>query len=473
MKKIIIIGLSLLFLISFSTCEKDDNVIGEDNRTLVHPPINPTEQPDELNNALIIFGELKQGNLPNPVNPAEVNISVTVSSASITSGNILFLPLGFSTITCLEGLYLQINGADHYWDIPIELADAEDNSVVIGITVPFFVQQGSFNASYMLYDCNGNIGTSRTIFVDIVPTENRCGNGLGFPTVSGSDGITVRTYDFGDVAGTVKISYEMYTLRDRMDIRYNDEWVESTADEVLQEGQAPPIKNCDEVTILDGFVNGEDDFEIEYDPNISREVSIYVSGCLNAGTEWYFNVVCPDGTTIIDNGSVCNNGTTQDVYDESDPDYHFYPTEGNDLTTIICDPELDANCTVNRVFSAMLTQSAFAAPTNDTLPVTNCKVTWVNLVTGTNPTLFQINNPARSITNYTMANYPDEYGFARTHLLHPSKVVRSVREVDGKIVISTEGEGTGKMGGLSENPYSSKLVWGAVDEKLKDFWEAQ
>lgn len=458
----------LLTLISFLfviiSCDKEEI----DTRKLVNQPIYPDEQPDELNNALVIYGELVTGDMPLPTNPEKVDITVSVPSALITNDNFLFLPFAFDVESDLKGIYLQVEGANNHWDAPVELVNSDDNSFAIAIGIPAYIQEGGFVVSYRLYDNENNVSEEESIDVSIVSSENRCGSGQGFPRVEGEDGITVKTYDFGDEAGTVNISYWMYTQKDRMDIRYNGEWIRSTSSELLSDGQAPPFKTCDEASPSEGFVSGGGTFSIPYDPEISREISIYVSGCLQGGTLWYFDVTCPNNSTPPGQ-TICGNNTAQDTYDTTHENYHIYPEEGNDLTTVICDPNEDPNCSVSAVFNAMLKQSNFIAPTNDDSAVEDCKLTWVNIITSANPVISKVNYSGYSVTNYTIANQVDRFGIERTHLLHPGKVVRTVKIENDKVVVCTEGEGTGWAPSI--NVFFSGMVWGGVDDDLKDYWD--
>lgn len=469
LKSISLIAL-LFFVISFSGCQKNEI---EDDRKLVSDPINPNEQPNDLNNALIIYGELVNGNLPASQNPELIDITVSVPSAVITNDNFLFLPFAFDLDSELTGMYLQVEGAQGYWDAPIDLVSSDDNSFAIAIGIPPFITTGQFTITYQLYDMDGNISFPETIYVSIVPSENSCGNGQGFPRVEGSDGITVRTYDFGDVPGKIYISYYMYIEKDRMDIRYNNQWIRSTSPVLLEDGQAPPFKTCLEATPNEGFVSGGDTFEIDYDPSISRTISIYVSGCLQGGTLWYFDVDCPDGSNTQE-GSVCDLASAQIDYNPNDEKYHKYPKKGDELTTVICDPDEDPNCTIASVYQAMLSQSNFIAPTSDTLAVTDCKITWVEYLPGDNPVVTKLDASNHSITNYTLSNYKDKFGIAQTHFLHPGKVTRTVKKENDMIVVCTEGEGTGDMVWANEHPWSTGLIWEyIVDGELKDYWDSK
>ncbi len=456
--------LAFTLLIISIGCTTDD---GEDLRKLVSQPVYPNDQPNELNNALELDGEMITGNVPATINPENIRVTISVPTATISSDNFLFLPFGFDAVNELEGIYLQVEGASNHWEAPIELVDPGDNSAALAIGIPAYVQEGDFKLSYKLYDNQNNVSQAESIDVSVSTSQSFCGTSQGFPRVAGQDGVTVRAYDFGNEPGTINVTYFMYSRRDRMDIRYNNQWVASTSSTLLAEGQAPPFKTCSEASPDQGFVSGGGSLSIAYDPAISREVSIYVSGCLQGGTQWYFDVDCPN-TSGSTEPIICDKPSAQDSYDPTDPNYHKYPREGQDLSTVICDPNTDPDCTVSAVFDAMLERADLIAPTNDQGPVTDCKVTWVTIFTGNNPVATAIDYSRNSIINYTLDNEKNPSGVPTAHFLHPGKVTRTIELIDGKVVVSTEGEGTGIAGGLNES--ASGFIWGRVDQRLKDYW---
>ncbi|MEM9679447.1 MAG: hypothetical protein AAF901_03910 [Bacteroidota bacterium] len=85
----------------------------------------------------------------------------------------------------------------------------------------------------------------------------------------------------------------MYTLKDRIDIRYGDKWVYSSG-QLLDNSRTgvPPAKDCNQAGNNDGYVSGGGGYILDYDPVVSKELVIYVSGCLNSTTEWCFDVSC-------------------------------------------------------------------------------------------------------------------------------------------------------------------------------------
>jgi|GEM_PF-6486140 hypothetical protein len=450
-----------LLLLYFCSCEK------EDHRELFIKPLDPNVQKSELSRKLIITGTNKAGKMPETAASTQLRMNSLQNTASITNDNFLFIPFAFTTTQTITGMYLQIEGADNHWDVPI--APAGNKRYVLNVGIPRNALNGTFNIIYRLYDALGNMSNTANMRASIVSPIEGCGVGNKFPRVEGSDGLTVRTYNIlSDQAGQIKITYETFTVKDRLDIRYNGVWVKSTGELLSNKAPQPPIKPCAEVVPGDGFVGESGTFVIDYDPKKGRKLDIYVSGCQQGDTRWYFDVYCAGNNSVIPSQSICGNYTAQDKFDITHPNYHKYPEKEDGLYTVICDPALNPNCSVSSVFKAMLKQSDFIAPTYDKTPVTDCKVTWVRIVTYRNPVITKINNFNYSITNYTIANYKDQSGIAQDHYLHPGRVVRTVKLLNGKVVVSTMGEGTGRFPTVNE-AFSGQL-WKIVDERLEEFY---
>lgn len=117
-------------------------------------------------------------------------------------------------------------------------------------------------------------------------------------------------------------------------------------------------------------------------------------------------------------------------------------------------------CTVDAVFRLMASSMAFAAPTDNTDPVSNCKLTTVDIpVLGQGTIRTAVNEQAHWIVNFTRRDHP----------LHPGRVVRVVVERPQSIDVVTLGDGNGFLPGFNELAASS--LWGGVDAKLKGAFE--
>lgn len=118
-----------------------------------------------------------------------------------------------------------------------------------------------------------------------VSAPKTCGS-----TVSGNEGLTFTTLTLGDTAGTVTVDYDTYSIPDRIDVYYDNKWVAGTGSDP---GPIPPQKNCSDVVAGDGFLGTTGVLSIAYDPAISKEVTVVVSGCLGSSTAWDYTVNCP------------------------------------------------------------------------------------------------------------------------------------------------------------------------------------
>lgn len=278
-----IITLFTAFLICICGCKKSDV-------TDVNTSIDPTTQPSELSRAFKVEnGSNQQGNAPAQTTASNLLITKFQPTALITADNYLFIPFIGQTSETVNGVYFQVVGADNYWVVNTSLS--ADKSQVIRIEIPANVLNGDFEVVYGLKGVNGGIGKPINLKAEVISPIEYCSNGRTPQLIQGEDGLVCYSFDFGDKVGWITIDYETFTIPDRIDVRYNKEWVASTGR--LLSGN-PPTKLCSSVTNGDGFVGDRDNLRIYYDGRISRKVDVYVSGCLDGGTKWEFKVKdCP------------------------------------------------------------------------------------------------------------------------------------------------------------------------------------
>lgn len=277
------------------------------------PPANidPASQPTEFTEALGLSGKIKKGPMPLGKQDATFRIEKAQASASITNDNSLFVPFVYAIKPSqkLKGFYVQIKGATSYWDIPYVTKPArmgavnenpEKNGFVLDIGVPKHILNGKFELLYQIYDDKGNVSAPASMKGELVSSVDYCANGgqtLG--RVAGQDGITVRSYELGDKPGWVTIKYDTYTVKDRIDIQYAGEWVRSTG-ALLAKNQTPPIGQCNTVSAAQGFVGKAGELNVYYDPKKGKRIDIYVSGCLDGGTQWVFEITdCPSERVLL------------------------------------------------------------------------------------------------------------------------------------------------------------------------------
>jgi len=265
------------------------NDVAPDERKPFQKPIDPVSEPGRLSRMLIIAGTNRDGDLPESNSSIDAVLTYVQESASVTADNSVFVPFVFESASEIRKMYLTVAGADNFWDIPVNAGSGK--SFVIDVGIPNNVMSGDFDFEYKLENSAGVIGDPRDMDVEIVPVEAACGSG-SFSSVSGSDGLAVRSYRFGNTAGTISVLYQTYSVPDRVDIRYGETWYAVTGSPL--NGSTPPIKRCSEVTGDDGFQGTNGRLDIPYDPSNSQRLDVYVSGCLDGGTAWDFQVLCPE-----------------------------------------------------------------------------------------------------------------------------------------------------------------------------------
>ncbi len=252
--------------------------------------VDPTDA-DALSGVLGLTNAMSvSGNPPSPSTLSTApDVTNNQSSARVSAGNTLFLPFTYSSTTSpgYSGCYVQVNGASTYFDLTDDEA-ATSGQIVLPVEIPDNVTTGTFTLEYCIYDANGLVSNilSTTVTVDDLQT---CSSN----TVSGNDGLSVFTYDLGGTAGSVDIQYNTFTVPDRIDVFYNRNWVGGSGSS-LTFGDTPPVNNgC--ASGVDGYVGtgGFRTIQFNYDPSTSREVIIYMSGCIGGGTAWDLVVNCP------------------------------------------------------------------------------------------------------------------------------------------------------------------------------------
>ena len=261
------------------------------HRTAYLGLIDPAKQPDELNNALnLVNGTLKAGKLPAATASAGLSIDNFQSGAIAAAGKNLYIPFTFAQANRIAGIYLQVDSAQHYWDLRIQNATLNaGGNYVFPLGIPQQALLGKFGITYELYDVAGNVSRPVHTGVGIEGQAQGCANGQPYQE-TGHEGLTVRVIKLGNTPGRINIQYDMHPQPDRMDIEYNGQWVASTG-MVLNANQYPPPGSCS--NRQPGYVSGTGTTGFNYDPSKAQEFTIYMSGCYDGGTVWDFQVDCP------------------------------------------------------------------------------------------------------------------------------------------------------------------------------------
>lgn len=268
----ITVALCLFSGILFNACVKDTT-------TDLNYGIEPSTQKSLLCKSLRLIGNNHNGAMPVGIGTGFPITVSTPTAIEISSGVLLLLPYTVSDPSKICKIYLQVEGADNYWETKLVLAPVSKRPY-FSILIPKFVHNGTFNFIFSLADCNGNLSRTYSTKTIVSPVSD-CTT-----SIEGAYGITIRAFDLGNKAGSVCFAYDMFQIPDRLDIRYNGKWVASTG-RLLD--NTIVIPDCN---ISGGFVSGTGKLCFNYDPNISRFAEVYISGC-NVGTAWELRPNCP------------------------------------------------------------------------------------------------------------------------------------------------------------------------------------
>ena len=149
---------------------------------------------------------------------------------------------------------------------------------------------------------------------------------------------------------------------------------------------------------------------------------------------------------------MCDDLDIVTEYDEQDKNYHKYSVP----KLMLCETN-KPKCTKAFVFDIMLKNTSFVAPTADQSPVVDCKESIVDYLTVQGTIKTKVNRAEFSATNYT----------TKQHDLYPGKVERKIIDLNGKIYITTYGEGTGGFAKLHGNETNAAILWSSIDGKLQ------
>lgn len=300
--------LSLLLLLP--ACEKEETAD-------FNYGIDPLTQKSLLCKSLRLNGNNIEGAMPFGVGTGAPLVVSHPQAVEVSAGVLLFIPYQVNQAGQICQIYLQVEGADNYWETTL-IRDPTSQQPFFQILIPRFVREGNFNLVFSLADCNGNVSRLYTTNT-IVSALADCNT-----SIRGSVGITVRAFDMGEKAGKAGFWYDMYTIRDRLDIRYNGKWVASTGD-LFDERVVIP--NCSGGG--NGFVSGTGELIFDYDPKISRFVEVYVSGCFS-GTAWVVEPICPTDFVLVGVHTSVSGGTAvQNIWNHG----HAWITVTKDTTT--------------------------------------------------------------------------------------------------------------------------------------------
>jgi hypothetical protein len=297
------LGIVTLLTIAISTsCKKDPVNSGPapvtGGNTIPPPPpgkINPSD-PNAVTSGLVIDNSTRVvGGLPAPQKPVGDSIAINgyQTSVEVSSGGEITMPFNYyilssQSYSCKE-YYIHVKDADSSIKITKNISNLPANGTMIQkIRVPSRFSYGKFcfSTAVTYVRADGSIYQPPAFDVCVnVSAPKTCGQ-----TVSGSEGLTFTNLILGNVAGTASVNYNTYSVPDRIDVYYNNKWVGGTG---TDPGPVPPQKKCSTVVPGDGFIGSSGSISFAYDPAISKELTVVVSGCLGNSTAWDYKVNCP------------------------------------------------------------------------------------------------------------------------------------------------------------------------------------
>jgi len=290
--------------------------------------IDPVANKDGLNKVLQMEGHYYDGEIPRkkllldsiPDTSGnafpELSLSGTQRIIELAQGVQIYLPFKFTQNGLPFNLpagfricnaYIQVSGSNGYWKTPVKVED-NGTEYYLETLIPKFVKEGAFNFSYSAEICGKYLGKeinyitdTTTTNIDVLPKLN-CADTLRVPpivdTLHGSVGLTIRKVQLGEKKGRVRIRCFTYTVGDRIDIMFNNNYVISTAGALLPEGKYPRCKSPNgpaEGFLTTGILPNFKDYFFDYDPTKGRELTIYGLGSCNDGrTVWDVIVYCPE-----------------------------------------------------------------------------------------------------------------------------------------------------------------------------------
>jgi hypothetical protein len=211
------------------------------------------------------------------------------ASASISPGNQIYLPFSFTSQAGYTKCYVQVQGATNgYFEIPAN-STVNSGTMAIPINIPSNVLTGTFCVMYCIQDAQGRVSNIMTTCITLRDPID-CSNA----SASGSDGLTFTQVEMGDNAGSVEITYDTYSIPDRIDVYQGSKWLTGTGND--PQSLVPPIADCDDVTPGDGsgFIGANDVLTFNYNPSQGKTITVVASGCIGSGTAWDWSMICPN-----------------------------------------------------------------------------------------------------------------------------------------------------------------------------------
>lgn len=285
---LLFLTLSLMFIIS---CSKDENT--EDNSHL-----SSVVLPSNANGVakILIIPNAEVVNSPNIPDSSPAGQAPTINNIdtniSYSSGSNIIIPADVNSPsqTNIKGAYIQVKGADSFFNVIID-SNTSNGLISLPISLPSTVGTGDLILLLKFYDNNGKISSVQEIKVNISNADS-CGK----TKVSGGHGLTSNLFKLSDTPGKIKISYDTYTVKDKIDVFQNGLWIGGTGSYTERATLRKALK-CSVATEALGYVGKKSEFLFDYNPALGKEIEVIVSGCESGGTQWQYEFSCPGNFT--------------------------------------------------------------------------------------------------------------------------------------------------------------------------------
>jgi hypothetical protein len=298
MKNIKLLLLLLLSSFFFYNCSSD----GESG-------ISPSN-PDALSEVLVIpnaeivnspdLPESSSSTVAPAVSYVDTNISYTAGSQIVIPSNVAS-PISSN----IAGVYIQVKGASTYFNVPINSATF-NGTFTIPVNLPLNVDSGDFILLLKFYDLDGNISSITEILINVTKPVN-CDR----TKVSGGQGLTSTIFNLPNKVGVIKISYDTFTVKDKIDVFQDGQWIGGTGPSTVRSTLRRPL-SCSAATESLGYVGQNSEFVFQFNPALGREIEVVVSGCENGGTAWEYTFSCPEEISVSNgNGNFSFNGVAK------------------------------------------------------------------------------------------------------------------------------------------------------------------
>lgn len=290
-------------------------------------PVDPANAA-ALSAALVIPGStVVQGQLPAPsTSSTRPEVIRSEESLSYSPGSQITLPTDYQASSgTLSTALVAVSGSNSYFEVPLQGAGTS-GTFVLPVNLPAQVQDGKFCLDVMLVDSAGQTGDLQKVCVSVVQPLT-----CDTKRISGGEGLTSTIHEMGGNAGTVRVQYETFTVKDKIDIFQNGTWVAGTGP-MTDRTSIRTALDCSVATEDLGYVGQNSEFLFNYDPTVGGNIEVVVSGCENNGTAWNYTASCPGvypvGTvgTLTLSSPFSSLSSQSYVYDttDSEPTNHIW-----------------------------------------------------------------------------------------------------------------------------------------------------